>query len=133
MHSYRWTVLPTIVRVEIIPQARRNPDSIRQRGLRVLDQERREIDPQEVDWSAGRVPYILSQDPGPNNALGRVKIMFPNEHHVYLHDTPHQKLFERSARATSSGCIRVERPLELTELLLEGIGSEGWNGRASKK
>ena len=56
--------------------------------------------------------------PGPKNALGRVKIMFPNSYSVYLHDTPSQSKFEESDRAFSSGCVRVERPLELAELLL---------------
>jgi hypothetical protein len=57
--------------------------------------------------------------------LGRVKLMFPNEHLVYLHDTPNKDLFERPQRTASSGCIRVERPLELTELVLSG--TQGWN------
>ena len=120
-----WTVPPSILREDIIPQARKDPDIIRRKGLKVLDHGGGEIDPRAVNWSAERFPYVLRQDPGPDNALGRVKVMFPNEHHVYLHDTPHQELFERSERAASSGCIRVERPLELTELLLSG--TEGWD------
>jgi murein L,D-transpeptidase YcbB/YkuD len=59
------------------------------------------------------------QDPGPNNALGRIKFMFPNPHFVFLHDTPSRSLFERSERAFSSGCIRVERPFELARWLLD--------------
>jgi murein L,D-transpeptidase YcbB/YkuD len=58
------------------------------------------------------------QRPGPTNALGRVKFMFPNEHFVYLHDTPSRDLFAKESRAFSSGCIRVENPLELAELVL---------------
>ena len=120
-----WTVPPSILREDIIPQARKDPDVIRRKWLKVLDHEDRAIDPRQVNWSAERFPYVLRQDPGPDNALGQVKLMFPNEHHVYLHDTPHKELFERSDRAASSGCIRVERPLELTELLL--AGTEGWD------
>jgi murein L,D-transpeptidase YcbB/YkuD len=71
---------------------------------------------------------MIRQDPGPTNALGRVKIMFPNPYLVYLHDTPSQALFEREQRAFSSGCIRTERPLELAELLL--ANPERWNRAA---
>jgi murein L,D-transpeptidase YcbB/YkuD len=74
-----------------------------------------------VDWSAvsaGSFPYRLRQKPGPNNALGRVKFMFPNPHNVYLHDTPSRELFARSERGFSSGCIRVQQPMELTQYLL---------------
>jgi murein L,D-transpeptidase YcbB/YkuD len=71
---------------------------------------------------------MLRQPPGPNNALGRVKFMFPNSHSVYLHDTPNRDLFERSERAFSSGCIRIEDPLGLAALLLEG--QSPWNRAA---
>jgi murein L,D-transpeptidase YcbB/YkuD len=80
------------------------------------------VDPSSVDWSrygAGRLPpYQLRQDPGDDNALGRVKIMFPNPHMVYLHDTPTKSLFDKDERTFSSGCIRVQRALELAELVL---------------
>jgi murein L,D-transpeptidase YcbB/YkuD len=65
------------------------------------------------------VPYTLRQEPGPNNAMGVVKLIFPNEHFVFLHDTPSRSLFDRAERAFSSGCIRVEDPLRLTELVLD--------------
>jgi len=65
------------------------------------------------------VPYTLRQEPGPNNSLGTVKFIFPNEHFVFLHDTPHRELFAHSERAFSSGCIRVEDPLKLAELVLD--------------
>jgi len=64
------------------------------------------------------------QRAGPGNALGRVKFIFPNKHSVFLHDTPSKSLFDRSERAFSHGCIRVERPFELAEVLL---GPEGWD------
>ncbi len=63
---------------------------------------------------------MLRQRPGPTNALGRIKFMFPNEHFVFLHDTPSRDLFNRDERAFSSGCIRVEHPFELAEILLRG-------------
>jgi murein L,D-transpeptidase YcbB/YkuD len=120
-----WTVPPGILRKDIIPQAQKDPDIVRRKGLKVLDQEGKEVDPRAVNWSAAGFPYVLRQDPGPSNALGRVKLMFPNEHLVYLHDTPNKHLFQRPQRTASSGCIRVERPLELTELVLSG--THGWN------
>ena len=89
---------------------------------------RNELDPTTIDWSqfkSGNIPYTLRQDPGPTNALGRVKLMFPNQYQVYLHDTPSQSLFERSDRAFSSGCVRVERALELAERVLDD--PERWN------
>ncbi|MDX1674320.1 MAG: L,D-transpeptidase family protein, partial [Longimicrobiales bacterium] len=86
----------------------------------------REIDPATVDWrrlSATDFPYRLRQEPGPSNALGRVKFMFPNAFNVYLHDTPGREVFARAERAFSSGCIRVEQPMELALYL---IGDQGW-------
>jgi murein L,D-transpeptidase YcbB/YkuD len=81
-----------------------------------------------VDWerySAGNLPYQLRQDPGPDNALGLVKIMFPNPYLVYLHDSPAKALYDEDERAFSSGCIRVQKPFELTELVLND--PERWN------
>jgi L,D-transpeptidase YcbB len=123
-----WTVPPGIIEHDILPAAQRDPATITRKGLRVLDAQGQELDPASVDWSryhSGHIPYTLRQDPGPTNALGRVKLMFPNPHQVYLHDTPSQALFERTERAFSSGCVRVERALELTELVLDD--PEHWN------
>jgi murein L,D-transpeptidase YcbB/YkuD len=74
--------------------------------------------------SASRFPYLVRQQPGPWNALGVVKFMFPNQYDIYLHDTPSKSLFSRSSRAYSHGCIRVEKPLDLAAVLLEGTE---WN------
>ncbi|HKE94274.1 MAG TPA: L,D-transpeptidase family protein [Povalibacter sp.] len=117
-----WTVPPGIIRNDILPAARRDPSSITRRGLKVLDGNGREVNPASIDWSrfsSGNIPYTLRQDPGPSNALGRVKLMFPNGYLVYLHDTPSQALFERAERAFSSGCVRVERATELARLVLD--------------
>ena len=81
----------------------------------------KEIDPKRIDWSkvnAKSFKYRLRQEPGPWNALGRVKFMFPNRFNVYLHDTPSRELFEKTVRTFSSGCIRIEKPIELAEYLL---------------
>jgi murein L,D-transpeptidase YcbB/YkuD len=122
-----WTVPSGILSKDILPAQRRDPGTLARKELKVIDREGAEVDPATIDWSSasGRsFPYTLRQDPGPRNALGRVKFMFPNEHAVYLHDTPSVDLFERAERAFSSGCIRVEDPLRLAELLLEG--QPGW-------
>ncbi len=116
-----WTVPPGIIKNDILPAARRDPESITRKGLKVIDRSGREINPSSVDWSrfsSGNIPYTLRQDPGPGNALGRVKLMFPNPYLVYMHDTPSQSLFDRADRTFSSGCVRVERALELAERLL---------------
>ncbi len=125
-----WTVPPGIIRNDILPAAKKDPASITRRGLKVLDSGGREIDPASVDWSRFKngIPYTLRQDPGPNNALGRVKLMFPNDYFVYLHDTPSQSLFDKADRAFSSGCVRVERALELAERVLDDPNQ--WNAQS---
>jgi len=126
-----WTVPPGIIAKDILPAARKDPASITRRGLKVLDASGREVDPASIDWSrfsSGHIPYTLRQDPGPNNALGRVKLMFPNPYLVYLHDTPSQALFDRAERAFSSGCVRVERALELAALVLDE--PDRWNAQS---
>ena len=123
-----WTVPPGIIAADILPAARKDPQSITRKGLRVLDASGREVNPASVDWSrfrSGHIPYTLRQDPGPSNALGRVKLMFPNSYLVYLHDTPSQALFDRADRAFSSGCVRVERALELAQHVLND--AQRWN------
>jgi murein L,D-transpeptidase YcbB/YkuD len=116
-----WTVPPGILGKDILPAVRRDPSYLEKRGLRVIDRDGRPVNQADIDfarYTAATFPFMIRQDPGPSNALGRVKIMFPNPYLVYLHDTPSQVLFEREHRAFSSGCIRTERPLELAELLL---------------
>jgi murein L,D-transpeptidase YcbB/YkuD len=128
-----WTVPPTILRKDILPKAKEDPAYLSRKNIRILDPDGSTIDPATIDWpsvTTGRFPYILRQDPGPDNALGRVKFIFPNDHFVFLHDTPSKALFDRTARAFSSGCIRVERPFELAALLLEGTP---WDAEAIRK
>lgn len=123
-----WTVPPLLLREDILPQVRRDRSTLKRMNMKVLDRSGRVIDPSTIDWSTSSgkgFPYTLRQDPGPTNALGRVKFMFPNEFAVYLHDTPHPELFDKEERAFSSGCIRVEDPLHLAELLLER--ESGWS------
>ncbi|MGM0548988.1 MAG: L,D-transpeptidase family protein [Bacillota bacterium] len=86
-----------------------------------------EIDPTKVDWTKitkDNFNYLLRQNPGDQNALGRIKFMFPNKFSIYLHDTPSQYLFSEQERSFSSGCIRIEKPINLAEYLL--IDQEKW-------
>jgi murein L,D-transpeptidase YcbB/YkuD len=126
-----WTVPPTILAEDYLPALRRDPSYLQRKGLRVIDRAGKGVNPSQIDWSsysARHSPYLLRQDPGPQNALGRVKFMFPNDHAVYLHDTPSQALFDRADRAFSSGCIRVENALDLAQLLLND--EVEWNRQA---
>ncbi len=116
-----WTVPPTILAEDILPQLRQDPSSLQSLGLEVFDQQGRPVDGKTIDWSRYRgdtVPFVLRQAPGPGNALGRIKFLFPNPHLVFLHQTPATALFERDQRAFSSGCIRVELAFELAARLL---------------
>jgi murein L,D-transpeptidase YcbB/YkuD len=117
-----WTIPPTILVKDKLPVIKRDPGYLKRNNIRVIDARGREVDPYAVNWSqygAGRMPpYQLRQDPGEDNALGLVKIMFPNPHMVYLHDTPAKSLFDKDERTFSSGCIRVEKAFELAERVL---------------
>ncbi|EIM01692.1 hypothetical protein UUC_10864 [Rhodanobacter denitrificans] len=113
-----WTVPPTILKNDILPKLRKNPGYLAANRLRVLDSQGRELAPSSVNWASPR-GVVLRQDAGPGNSLGRLVIRFPNDYAVYMHDTPHQELFANQQRTYSSGCIRVERPRELAELLLD--------------
>ena len=117
-----WTVPPGILQKDILPSLRRGDRSVLARKkLKVLDRDGRELDPASIDfrgYTARNFPFTLRQSAGPDNALGVVKIDFPNPHLVYLHDTPSKSLFEETERTFSSGCIRTEQPLELAEMLL---------------
>jgi murein L,D-transpeptidase YcbB/YkuD len=121
-----WHVPPTIAAVDKLPEIKRDPSYIASQRMVLLDASTNQpVDVSSVDWDAMtgngfNQRYRLRQDPGPNNALGDVKFMFPNPHNVYLHDTPSRELFARAERGFSSGCIRVERPLEVAEYLLRG-------------
>jgi len=121
-----WTVPYSIATKEMLPQIKSDPDYFAKRDFDLKDRNGKFIDPNSVDWSqvsARNFGYWLVQRPGPGNALGRVKFMFPNDHAVYLHDTPSKYLFSRAERAFSHGCIRVENPFDFAEQLL---GKDGW-------
>ncbi len=119
-----WNVPPGILKKEALPAIKKNTGYLAKNGLQVIDRSGQVVNPASIDWtaySAGSLPYRLRQPPGTRNALGQVKFMFPNKHLVYLHDTPGKHLFDKSTRAFSHGCIRLQNPLELAEILL------GWS------
>jgi len=126
-----WNVPETIASEDIIPLLKRDPSFLERNRMYVFDgwgPNPRRIDPNRINWSRvdpKRSGLRFVQAPGRGNYLGRMKFMFPNEHQVYLHDTPQRHLFERRTRAFSSGCIWVDRPLDLAEFLLSG--ASGWS------
>ncbi len=125
-----WHVPPSLAVRDLLPKIREDSGYLERQGIRVFSdwtENARELDGQAMDWSnvSGRhFPYKLRQDPGPHNALGRIKFMLPNRFNIYLHDTPHREHFDLSVRAFSSGCIRLEDPLALADYLL---GDAGWS------
>jgi murein L,D-transpeptidase YcbB/YkuD len=99
------------------------------KNISVIDSDGKLVDPATVNWQvySKGVPYSLRQEPGPGNALGRIKFIFPNEHFVFLHDTPSRGLFDRAVRAFSSGCIRVEHPMSFAEVLMDLDKQPTWD------
>ena len=117
-----WTIPPTILREDIVPLAKKDPGYLARMRIDVLTGDGRIVDAGALDWKRlgpRNFPYVLEQRAGPNNLLGRVKFVFPNPFFVFLHDTPQKSLFGAAQRAFSSGCIRVEDPLKLAELVLD--------------
>jgi murein L,D-transpeptidase YcbB/YkuD len=95
-----WNVPPSIIKKEIKPALEKDKDYLAKHNM---------------EWDKGRI----RQKPGPQNSLGWVKFLFPNSNNIYLHDSPAKSLFNRNSRAFSHGCIRVAKPLELAQTLLE--------------
>jgi hypothetical protein len=125
-----WTVPYSIATKDILPKVQDDPGYLAAGDFIVKDRNGDVIEAADIDWSSlsrRNFPYTLVQQPGTNNALGEVKFMFPNEHAVYLHDTPGKGLFDRAARTFSSGCVRVEYPFRFAELLLEANGMDAAN------
>ncbi len=122
-----WNVPLSIAMRDLVPAQVENPDYLTEKRVVVReswDADAARVPVHRVDWARYRgapwreFPYHLQQQPGPNNALGVVKFMFPNPYGIYLHDTPHDALFDKTRRAFSSGCIRLAEPLRLAHYLL---------------
>ncbi|MBP2149438.1 L,D-transpeptidase family protein [Xanthobacter flavus] len=109
-----WNIPPSIARNEMMPLLRSDPGALARRGIQVVR-----------NGSGG---YSFRQDPGERNALGRIKFMFPNDHSVYLHDTPSKALFQNDRRAYSHGCVRVYEPLKFGEVIFDmGLPGDTWS------
>lgn len=125
-----WVVPPTIFKEDALPAIRRNRDYLTRNKISVYNAAGQKIPASQVNWNRpGNI--TLRQDPGPEGSLGEVVIRFMNPYSVYLHDTPHKEMFDRTQRATSSGCIRVQNIHELAVLLLDD--AQKWNGEAMQK
>ena len=121
-----WTVPYSIASKEILPKLKKDPNYLQNRNMTLL-RGQEVVNPTTVDfskYSQNSFPFTIRQEPGPNNALGLVKFIFPNKYAVYLHDTPSKSYFEKSDRAFSHGCVRVKDPLILAEQLL---GDKGYD------
>ena len=112
-----WTVPPTILREDIYPEAKKNHNIFKKKGLLIIDRNNEEINPK--DWKINEAYlYKYVQKPSRNNSLGSMKINFPNRFSVYLHDTNHRDYFDYTFRSLSSGCVRLEKPLEMATYIL---------------
>jgi murein L,D-transpeptidase YcbB/YkuD len=127
-----WHVPAKIARDEMLEELRKNPHYLNKQHIRLFSDrtsEAEELNPLAMDWKQvspqqmGR--FKLRQDPGKWNALGAIKIAFPNSLNVYMHDTPSQSYFKRTSRAFSHGCIRLSNPRQLALFLLGGV-EKGW-------
>jgi murein L,D-transpeptidase YcbB/YkuD len=119
-----WNVPVKLGKEDILPKLRADPQRLIDQGFRFYtswSRDAEEVDPHTVDWTAvsqNSFGFRVRQDPGPANALGRIRLNMANPHDIYMHDTPDRHYFQRERRALSSGCIRVEKPIELTEFVM---------------
>jgi len=115
-----WRVPDSVAQLDVFPRLVKEPDYLTKEHIRVIsgDFNGPELDPTSIDWSQADARRVkLKQDPGPQNALGLVRIDMQNEHGVYMHDTPMKPLFQQRARAFSAGCVRVQDVFQLVEWL----------------
>ncbi|ODT06558.1 MAG: amidase [Mesorhizobium sp. SCN 65-20] len=121
-----WNAPVSIVRRDIIPLMRKNPNYLTDNKIRLIAPDGSEVDPMTVDWSTEEAAkYLFRQDPGAINAMASVKINFPSPDGVYMHDTPQQSLFDKLMRFDSSGCVRVQNVRDLVTWILRD--TPGWS------
>lgn len=129
--SPTWTVPVSIIKNEIIPRLKSNPDYYTEKNY-VFYKNGEKIDPANEAWgSTGPGNYRIVQQSGGDNSLGRVKFGMNNSMRIYLHDTPSQRLFAKDYRALSHGCIRLDEPAEFAEYLLRN--NSGWDTERIRK
>jgi len=117
-----WVVPPKILKLDVIPDIIKDSAYLVKKNMKILKMDGSEVEPASIDWksvSESRFPYMIRQEPGQGNPLGKVKFMFANEYDVYIHDTPSRSLFARNIRSFSSGCVRIDNALELARYLLK--------------
>ncbi|MER8461872.1 murein L,D-transpeptidase [Mesorhizobium sp. M1396] len=118
-HPY-WGVPQSIIVNEMLPRLRNDPGYLDRAGYEVTDSRGKRIPSSAVDWGAygSNIPYSVRQQPSEANALGELKILFPNKHAIYMHDTPQKSFFERDMRALSHGCVRLQDPRGMAAAVL---------------
>jgi len=128
-----WNLTPSIASNETLPKLKKDSHYLKKHNMRIFKgwgPDAPELDATKIDWSKVSKKdmnrYRVRQDPGPDNALGTVKLVFPNKYNVYLHDTPAHGLFKKEQRAFSHGCIRMDRPAEMAAWVLGGE-EKGWS------
>ncbi len=121
-----WHVPKSIIRKDLIKYMNEDPQYLAKYNIIIYDNNRNIIDPASIDWTTDEaVQYAFRQEPGAENALGRVRINFHNKHAVYLHDTPEKSLFGQNRRFNSSGCVRVENVDQMVAWVLKN--NDGWD------
>ena len=121
-----WTAPESIIRKDIIPLMRKDPQYLTKSCIRIFGPDGQEIPPEQIDWNTEEAAkYRLRQDPGKINAMASVKINFPSPDGVYMHDTPSQGLFNKLMRFDSSGCVRVQNVRDLVTWILKN--TPGWS------
>ncbi|KPB02221.1 L,D-transpeptidase family protein [Ahrensia marina] len=134
-----WGVPQSIIVNEMLPKLRRDPGYLDRAGYVVSTHGGKRIASSNINWAqyAGPVPFNVRQKPGPKNALGELKILFPNRHAIYMHDTPAKNLFQRDNRAYSHGCVRLEDPRAMAAAVLgksrEYVASQLGGGEKGEK
>ncbi|MCX2739333.1 L,D-transpeptidase family protein [Pontibacter anaerobius] len=121
-----WNVPNSIVEKEIKPHMLTNPGWLDTQNMEIVTKEKnpKPISPSSIDWenvTEKNFQYMVRQKPGPKNSLGQLKFLFPNQHAIYLHDTPADALFSQTERNFSHGCVRLEKPVELAKYILQDM------------
>ena len=115
-----WGVPQSIIVNEMLPRLINDPGYLDRAGYEVTDSKGKRIPSSAINWGAygSRIPFSVRQTPSEANALGELKILFPNKHAIYMHDTPQKELFKRDTRAFSHGCVRLQDPRGMAAAVL---------------
>lgn len=123
-----WTVPPTIRKEDILPKLQEDPLYLSDKGMEIYKKTENgviSIDPTVIDWVSitenELAQYKMVQKAGDNNPLGRIRVLMPNIYNIYLHDTNHPELFDRSDLAQSSGCVRLKYPEKAAHFILRNL------------